>query len=270
MTFGVLVAVIVFLVAMASKAQSRADRWNRAYQTLAQRYGGACLPAGWFGRPSVRFRYGATHVLVNTYSSGGGQGQFTQVHINWTDPTFRCEVYPDWGGVRSRAFRGMEDITIGSEYFDHKYIVRSSDAVEVQSFLSEGVRWQIDRLRYLLGNDDIYVGIYRGRLLIKKPSLIRQFADLDEFVQLALGLFDQAMLNRSTGIDFVDNDKVQLINEAICQVCGDDITTDMVFCRRCKTPHHLECWQYYGQCAIYGCPETKFVAPRLAGPSDTS
>ena len=61
-TFAALVCVIVALVAMASRAQSRADRWNKAYQGLAQRYGGACLPAGWFGRPSVRFRYGPTHV----------------------------------------------------------------------------------------------------------------------------------------------------------------------------------------------------------------
>lgn len=265
LTFGLLLGVIVFLVAIASRAQARADRWNRAYQSLAQRYGGACLPAGWFGRPSVRFHYGPTHVLVNTYKAGGG-GQFTQIHINWPDPNLRCEIYPKWLGVHRRLMRGMQETNIGNEPFDSTFVVRTNDNAEIRHVLGEGVRWQIDRLRHFLGNDSIYLAIHRGRLLIRKHSLIRRFQDLDEYVQLGLGLFDQAMLTRTVGINFVEDAQVQLIEEAICQICGDDIVTDMIFCRRCKTPHHLECWQYYGACSTYGCQESRFIVPRVAGP----
>lgn len=263
--FGLLLTVVAFLVAIASRAQARADRWNRAFQALAQRYGGACLPAGWFGRPSVRFQYGHTHVLVNTYSAGAG-GQFTQLHINWPDPNLRLEVSPKWAVVQRRSMRGLLEVGLGSEPFDSNYVVRTNDPAEMGNLLGEGVRWQIDRLRHFLGNDSIYVAIHRGRLLIRKYSLIRRFQDLDEFVQLGLGLFDQAMLTRTVGIDFVRESTVQLIDEAVCQICGDDIVTDMVFCRRCKTPHHLECWQYYGACSMYGCQESRYVVPRVAGP----
>lgn len=267
LTFGVLVTAIIILVAFASKAQSRADRWNRAYQQIAQRYGGACLPAGWFSHPSVRFQYGSTHVLLNTYTSGR-HGQFTQIHINWPDAAFRLEVFPDWQGGRARPLRGMESVKTGSHQFDEHYATQTNSFDETRSLLSSGVQWQIDRLRNMLGDGDIYIAIHRGRLLIKKPTLITKIDELDEFTQLALGLYDQAMLTRTVGIDFVEDNSVQVIKEATCQICGEDIVTDMVFCRRCKTPHHMECWQYYGACAVYGCQEQRFIAPRLAGPAN--
>ena len=57
--------------------------------------------------------------------------------------------------------------------------------------------------------------------------------------------------------------------EVVCQICGDSITVDVVFCRSCKTPHHQDCWQYYGGCSVYGCggvdcrPATVLPARRL-------
>jgi hypothetical protein len=125
----------------------------------------------------------------------------------------------------------------------------------------------MERLRQAHESRDVYVSVHRGRLLIRQRGLLRRFDELEEFTQLALELYDQAMLTRMTGIAFVDADQAQVIQEAVCRVCGDEIVTDMVFCRRCKTPHHLECWQYFGACAVYGCKETRWIAPRAAGPS---
>ena len=42
---------------------------------------------------------------------------------------------------------------------------------------------------------------------------------------------------------------------------GETITGDAVLCRRCKTPHHQDCWQYYGACSTYGCRETRYLRP---------
>ncbi len=267
LSFTVLVIVIVTVVAFASRAQSYADRWNRSYRALAERYGGAFLPAGWFSKPSVRFRYSLTHVLINTHSVG--TNQYTQIFINWPDAGFRCEIFPDWGGTRPRPLRGMGDVSSGSREFDDRYVIRSNDAIEIRNFLSDGVRMQIDRLRHLLRSNDVYLSINRGQLVIKKPSLIHDFESLQDFAHLSLELFDQAMLTRSVGIQFVEQLSVQVVNDAKCQVCGYVITTDMVFCHRCKTPHHLECWQYAGNCSVYGCQESRFITPRLAGPAET-
>ncbi len=47
-----------------------------------------------------------------------------------------------------------------------------------------------------------------------------------------------------------------------CPVCttklgleGDNVV-ELSICPRCSTPHHTDCWEYAGGCAIYGCRES--------------
>jgi hypothetical protein len=47
-----------------------------------------------------------------------------------------------------------------------------------------------------------------------------------------------------------------------CQVCASTMETRVVFCARCRTPHHEECWVYTGMCSTYGCREIRFVRSR--------
>jgi hypothetical protein len=44
-----------------------------------------------------------------------------------------------------------------------------------------------------------------------------------------------------------------------CQVCGETMESRVVFCAKCRTPHHEECWSYVGQCSTYGCREIRFT-----------
>jgi hypothetical protein len=43
-----------------------------------------------------------------------------------------------------------------------------------------------------------------------------------------------------------------------CQVCGEKMETRVVYCAKCRTPHHEECWSYVGTCSTYGCREIRF------------
>src|SRR5688572_24640795 len=47
-----------------------------------------------------------------------------------------------------------------------------------------------------------------------------------------------------------------------CPVCANAIGGAARACTRCATPHHADCWEYSGGCAIYGCVET----PAADGP----
>ncbi len=42
--------------------------------------------------------------------------------------------------------------------------------------------------------------------------------------------------------------------ETHCPVCGEAIGPAPEICPDCKTPHHWDCWEYNGGCAIYSCP----------------
>lgn len=41
--------------------------------------------------------------------------------------------------------------------------------------------------------------------------------------------------------------------EGLCPVCGNRMEDHPVACPRCATPHHPECWEYFGGCSTYGC-----------------
>ena len=47
-------------------------------------------------------------------------------------------------------------------------------------------------------------------------------------------------------------------NKANCPVCGCQCEDEPHICDRCQTPHHQECWDYSGGCAIFGCDEKRW------------
>ena len=269
-SFFVIAIVVVFLVGSATRSQLRSDRWNRSFIAIAKKYGGHCNPGGWLGRPSARFRYGEAYCFLSTLKTRvSGGGEFTQLSISWPHTDLRLEVVPKWRAVKLWPLPGMDEIASGDEKFDKHFLVRANEQELAGMFLSEGVRWQISRLCSFLASNDVYLMVNRGSLIIKKPSFIRTQQVLDDFVRFALELFDQAMLTRTVGIDFMESTQGKVVDSIVCQVCGEEIVSDLVTCVRCQTPHCKECWEYNAGCATYACGETRFAAPTIAKPVES-
>ena len=78
----------------------------------------------------------------------------------------------------------------------------------------------------------------------------------------AIGCVDAAGLDPDAGITFVEGG-VKIAEpdegESQCQVCGESLAADLVYCSACKTPIHRECWEYFGGCATYACGNKKFL-----------
>jgi hypothetical protein len=265
LTFLVLLVMTLIATGSAARAHSRWSRRKRAYQKLARRFGGYYVPGAVLRRPSVRLRYGETHALLREAPARKPfTGRCTQIVIDWPDYVFRCEISPQPTEPRPATFWSLPEITIGEPDFDRRFLIRGHDEKDVREFLSEGVRWQIGTLASLFSGRSVYIHIQRGRILIQKPRLIRHYENLEQFVELAFKFYDQVMLTRASGIEFLAANEAQPLGDVICQVCGEEIDSDMVFCRRCKTPHHSDCWHFNGACSVYGCGETKSVKPKIA------
>lgn len=52
---------------------------------------------------------------------------------------------------------------------------------------------------------------------------------------------------------------IAFIEGGECQICGAGMTDHVVFCAKCRTPHHEECWTYNGACSTYGCREIRWT-----------
>ena len=212
----------------------------------------------------MRFRYGAARVALRAYSANGVA--HTQMEIDWPDSRFRCEIAPIRYGSGAATTHRLRRIDIGAERFDRDYTIFGDNAEDVRAFLNEGVQWQVDKLRRFPDAADVRIKVDHGCLFVKKAAPMRCYEELVKFTELALDLYDQAMLTRSVGIEFLGEESAQLVGEATCQVCGEEIGDDMVICPGCKTPHHRDCWQYNGGCSVYGCRETRFTTPASARP----
>jgi len=263
-TFLLLMVVFLFVTGAFARAHSVRARRRFIYEQLARRYAGAYVPAGLW-RPGVRLRYGDTRATLRETARGKPfANRCTQLVIDWPDPVVRCEVVPRALAGLPTTLYFLREFPTGDAHFDQRYAVRGIDEKEVRSLIREGVRWQLERLASVPPEGTVYVVVQQGQITVRKPRVFSRLEELRAFVERALELYDQLMLTRVSGIDFLAEDEAQPLGEVICPVCGEPVVRDMVFCRRCKTPHHADCWQFVSCCAVYGCGEKHCQTPQPA------
>lgn len=259
--FGVFVVMLIMMI----RASGRARAWNVVYDTVAKRYKGTLSPANWVARPSIRVPYGQTAAFLNLVKLR--EGDVTQVQMQWPDRRFRLEVSTD-KFTRMPRFRGMTHVELDSE-FGSRFQITTSDEDLARKWLSPGVIWQIEQIESFVPPRQVYISINRGMLVVRRLRFLRRVDHLDEYLRFSLELFDQAMLTQSEGIDFVNSEVAQLLEDPRCQVCCEPIDRNIVFCVKCRTAHCEECWKYTGVCSTFACGETRYVRPMVARSLET-
>ena len=257
---GFVLFLIFVLLAVLAARQSRASRINAVYQRLAHRYHGELSRGGIFRMPHLRFVYKGAHVLVDTlYAAFPFRiRNRTQFHVSWPDHELQFDLAPVTMRGRFQRLLSARDIRVGNPYFDAAYRISGNNAQATREFVSAGVQAVANQIRELTPARDLRLAISDGILVIRKRGTVRDYDQLVRMISLGIELFDQAMLTRMAGIDIIGESLTPMLDgEAICKICGEGIAYDIVYCQKCRTPHHFECWQYYGACSVYGCGETK-------------
>jgi hypothetical protein len=242
-------------------------RGARACDELARHYRGRVHRAGWFGHPRVSFRHRSVDVRVGIFahgSHGTGHGSSTRLQTAWLDANFSCSISHPARPPRLTDHDGLISWRSGWRDFDQRYSIRTSDRTLTAALMNRVALHQIEQLRRQPHPGGLLVEIHRGVFQISKSSALGRPADLLAFVRVGLELHDQTLLSATEGIAFLQQPVAQPLEHVVCQVCGEQIVDDLVFCRRCKTPHHRDCWQYVGRCSVFGCGEIHFEIPRPA------
>ena len=133
LAFVVLLFVLCVTGTVTTSTHWRHQRRNEGFRQLARRFGGT-FTSGWFSHPRVRFRYGQTHVVINSISAGGRRdNQTILIQFDWPDYRFACEIYPDFLVAPESPFRQMDETMIGDDRFDRDYKIHTNDAIEVRT-----------------------------------------------------------------------------------------------------------------------------------------
>jgi hypothetical protein len=292
LTVLIIVAIIVFVISRLGRDGDGGNpaRARRAYRRLTERFGGQYRSRGLRRRPAVTFRYGATWVEVTTnwsrnrwIAEGDGcsarhrldqphpySGRWsTEVSVHWPEHQFGMEIV-----TPGLAFSPMTHQVCREEWllegtdFDQRFRIRTNDKERATRILSAAVRCRMVQLAEMYVGAPLRILWWNGTLSVEVPHPIARSDELERFTQLSLDLYDQCMLTQVEGIEFLKEEEAQLIEESICQVCGEPINSDMVCCQRCQTPHHRECWEYIGFCSMFGCREKRFVVPDVGQRTD--
>jgi hypothetical protein len=74
--------------------------------------------------------------------------------------------------------------------------------------------------------------------------------------EIVIRLYELLLAESEPGVQFEGISTGEIGADVCCQVCGTSPTPqETVLCDRCGAPHHAECWEYNGGCAIFGCRE---------------
>lgn len=273
--FFFMVVVFLALVVIGVWNRTRAGR-HHIYQRLSHRYHGVYLASGWTGwfhEPRLSFRHGLHLVRLTTRASNRNfpAGQ-TKLSVKWPDEHFQLELWPRNRGGRKKSGKVCDAVVpqAGTHHvppewvrslpnIGHAFSLTTNDNDATKHFLNAGVCAEIEKFSQLY-TDNFSLQVANGTLVICCHWQLNEFEKLEQLTEVSLDLVDQAFLTRCEGIQFVQQEGTELHVTACCQVCGEDIVVDLVSCRRCKTPHHVECWQYNGCCTTYGCQETSYVS----------
>ncbi len=155
-----------------------------------------------------------------------------------------------------RVTTGLPEVKLGDPAFDPAYLVRADDAAHARSVLTREMRMALASMRSVGRGGLVRFNLHPQKAVFQKEEQLDDPVPLREIVRLALGAVAnlKESLETQKGMEFFDDAPKRAV-KVQCPICGSAIEKAKVACRRCGTPHHEECWKYFGACSMYACGE---------------
>jgi hypothetical protein len=246
--------------------------WNQpALEALRRARGGVVEHASWFlTAPALRFRdeglEGRIELSVASCSPTAPV-LLLKAHLTASEAMpGRCRL----AVRRGRGVAGSLAATpLGDPEFDGRLTFATGSHVQAEALIRAGIRAPLLEIFQLSSNLDELEIVYDGRRLVVARSLAMRWQE--DWPGWALKLMDRNLrllfeVLRSVepelareDVETVELEPAMLESGAdtLCLVCAGNMTHGRAaICLGCETPHHLECWSYNGQCALFGCGST--------------
>ena len=153
---------------------------------------------------------------------------------------------------------GGGGVLIGDGDFDAAYVVRTDDPHFARSLLDGEARSLIEEGRSIGRGGRIRLNVDRLRLRLRKEEPLSTSRDLAALARVGAGLLERVRecAEGRAAVQFFDAPPSN--EKPACPVCGSAVADAKVLCKRCRTPHHRECWEYAHGCSMFACGETRF------------
>ena len=257
---GALAVVLLPVVLVAYQAKQIDNKMS----AVASAFTGHVVPRGLCQIPMVVFRREGCHfqVAVNQAKTGNEADRLVFITGPWPVSHTRLSVFPETFWTQTQKFIGMQDLQIGNPQFDNVFVLQSSDPMYLAEVLNHDAQQILLNIRaYHDLNLNVFNGVYQLGITIdrfearKIIELVSAYLTLRNYSMRTLKAHPIYEAEIADPVLHLANIKEQLAN---CLVCGTEVVDDRVHCQKCKTPHHKECWGYFGGCSRYGCGSTRY------------
>ena len=243
--FWALWALAYVVSAMLDQPRRMRDR-ERTLKWMSRRLGGAFIPNSRDRVPAISWDVEKTAVMLCPVENRRGDLQGFALRIGQACQ-FHLRLLPETGWARVRRFFGAQDLQTGDAAFDRRFLVQADLPGRALPLLAPEVRAALTGLARLGP-----ISLEAGPSAVVLRTTERFDGELErlttfarEAVEVArslLRILDPAVLSAEV-----------VTSVGACPVCSTPVEDDRGICARCRTPHHKDCWNYLGGCAIFGC-----------------
>lgn len=254
-----ILAAILISVTGAATILFANRRWrDRRYIGLhraAVSLHGSVVDADGMEAPLLRFTAGGRPAMLE-YEPGEEPSTRVRVLMPRRSPgVFRIFRVPR----ASSRFFGSHDLKIGHAEFDRIwYITARPDSLAQRIFTAERRDQVIESVLRIGALPAPSIEITRETLIVRAGGVLRREPEILAMAQTAIDFVGYVFnLGPEEGIAWVTGGEAE---PGLCPVCASALAEGVIFCDRCRTPQHEECWKYVGQCSTYACKGKRFVA----------
>ncbi|HKS16459.1 MAG TPA: RING finger protein [Planctomycetota bacterium] len=244
-------------------AERELEELKRTFGRFAEERDGRRLDRAPYEGPRVAYFNGSARAVLSLHvvaREDGGDDRFTQ--ISYAVPPgwrHRIEVGPTTPEESLESpVPGLLRAQTGDDDFDGRTRILTTDPATARAIFDAPARRAMNDLRELLLNGHMHLSASSSRIYLRKRGVIRQYPDLALFARLCDSIYARLLTawERDNGIEILEESPGPADEAPKCQVCSHPITADSrVRCRRCRTPHHPDCWEFNGGCATFACGE---------------
>ena len=243
------------------------DELKDSFSRFADEREGRRIDRAHYEGPRVAYLHRAARAVMSLHvvaRDDGREDRFTQ--IAYAVPTgwrHRMEIGPaSPDEILESPVPGLVRVATGESEFDRRTRILASDATFARDVLDPSARRALTDLRELLANDHVHLSASASRIFLRKRGVVRDLPDLSLFARLCDAVYDRLLViwERENGIEILDETDPLEPEGTKCQVCSHPMAADAsVRCRRCRTPHHTDCWDFNGGCATFACGEKQWL-----------
>ena len=243
--------VVGFLIVLLVK-ESRKHRANLEH--VAGRVGGRVVSSFWKGE-GLEWEPDGIPAQLRYFMGTDKAPPWTRLQFQWA-PAGTLRVVPEGFFAKLRKCFGAQDLEIGDASFDARYLIQGSPSSWVREALSPDVRRSLDTLSELgasfwRGNGIRLDATPAGLTLFCYRNLAQSRDQLLLFIEEGLAVLSRLRAAGSSESGVLSAEAAE--TEGRCPVCGQLMEDPSHRCEACATRHHVDCWTYFGGCAIYAC-----------------